>query len=102
MADDFMSLARAERAEFAAMLREFTPQQWEAPTLCTEWPVRDVVAHVISYEELTTTALNINALTLQTVETFTTLAVSYLVIVWTMSASIRVVERRLALPEDTR
>ena len=52
MADDFMSLARAERAEFAAMLREFTPQQWEAPTLCTEWPVRDVVAHVISYEEL--------------------------------------------------
>ena len=47
-----MSLARAERAEFAAMLREFTPQQWEAPTLCTEWPVRDVVAHVISYEEL--------------------------------------------------
>ena len=58
--------------------------------------------YVISYPELTTTALNINALTLQTVETFTTLAVSYLVIVWTMSASIRVVERRLALPEDAR
>ena len=32
--------------------------------------------YVISYPELTTTALNINALTLQTVETFTTLAVS--------------------------
>ena len=58
--------------------------------------------YVISYPELTTTALNINALTLQTVETFTTLAVCYLVIVWTMSASIRVVERRLALPEDAR
>ena len=58
--------------------------------------------YVISYPELTTTALNINALTLQTVETFTTLAVSYLVIVWTMSASIRVIERRLALPEDAR
>ena len=42
--------------------------------------------YVISYPELTTTALNINALTLQTVETFTTLAVCYLVIVWTMSA----------------
>ena len=40
--------------------------------------------------------------TLQTVETFTTLAVTYLAIVWTMSASIRVVERRLALPEDAR
>ena len=58
--------------------------------------------YVISYPELTTTALNINALTLQTIETFTTLAVCYLVIVWTMSASIRVVERRLALPEDAR
>ncbi len=58
--------------------------------------------YVITYPELTTTALNINALTLQTVETFTTLAVAYLVIVWTMSASIRVVERRLALPEDAR
>ena len=54
--------------------------------------------YVISYPELTTTALNINALTLQTVETFTTLAVSYLVIVWTMSASIRVVERRQPSP----
>ena len=42
--------------------------------------------YVISYPELTTTALKINALTLQTVETFTTLAVTYLVIVWTMSA----------------
>ena len=58
--------------------------------------------YVITYPELTTTALNINALTLQTIETFTTLAVTYLVIVWTMSASIRVVERHLALPEDAR
>jgi His/Glu/Gln/Arg/opine family amino acid ABC transporter permease subunit len=58
--------------------------------------------YVISYPELTTTAFQINALTLQTVETFTTLAVTYLVIVWTMSASIRVLERHLALPEDAR
>jgi ABC-type amino acid transport system permease subunit len=57
---------------------------------------------VISYQELTTTALNINALTLQTVETFTVLAVAYLAIVWTLSASIRLVESRLALPKDTR
>ena len=52
MTGDFMALARAERAEFAALLHELTPEQWAAPTLCTEWPVRDVVAHVISYEEL--------------------------------------------------
>ncbi len=58
--------------------------------------------YVISYQELTTTALNINALTLQTVETFTLLAVSYLVIVWTLSALIRLLESRLALPREGR
>ena len=56
--------------------------------------------YVISYPELTTTALNINALTLQTVETFTVLAVVYLAVVWTMSASIRLLEARLRLPEE--
>ena len=52
MTSDFMGLARAERADLAALLRDLTPEQWAAPSLCTEWPVRDVVAHVISYEEL--------------------------------------------------
>ena len=56
--------------------------------------------YVIAYPELTKTALDINALTLQTIETFTVLAVSYLIIVWSMSASIRVLERHLALPEE--
>jgi His/Glu/Gln/Arg/opine family amino acid ABC transporter permease subunit len=55
--------------------------------------------YVIAYPELTKTALDINALTLQTTETFAVLAVTYLVIVWSMSALIRVVERHLALPE---
>ena len=58
--------------------------------------------YVISHEELTTTALNINALTLQTVETFTVLAVTYLVIVWTLSGLIRMLESHLALPEGGR
>jgi His/Glu/Gln/Arg/opine family amino acid ABC transporter permease subunit len=58
--------------------------------------------YVISYPELTTVALQINALTLQTIETFTTLAVSYLVIVWSMSALIRLLESHLALPEERR
>jgi len=57
--------------------------------------------YVIAYPELTKTALDINALTLQTIETFTVLAVTYLIIVWSMSALIRVIERRLALPEAT-
>jgi polar amino acid transport system permease protein len=56
--------------------------------------------YVIAYPELTTTALQINALTLQTIETFTVLAVTYLALVWSMSAVIRFVESRLALPEE--
>jgi ABC-type amino acid transport system permease subunit len=58
--------------------------------------------YVISYQELTTTALQINALTLQTTETFTMLAVTYLVIVWTLSALIRLLESHLALPREGR
>jgi His/Glu/Gln/Arg/opine family amino acid ABC transporter permease subunit len=58
--------------------------------------------YVISYPELTTTALNINNLTLQTVESFSVLAVSYLTVVWTLSALIRLLESHLALPEDRR
>jgi ABC-type amino acid transport system permease subunit len=55
--------------------------------------------YVISYQELTTTALQINALTLETYETFTVLGVVYLTIVWTLSALIRMLESHLALPE---
>ena len=58
--------------------------------------------YVISYEELTTTALNINALTLQTTETFTVLAITYLLIVWTLSGLIRLLESHLALPQEGR
>src|SRR5207247_3537133 len=56
--------------------------------------------YVIGFNEFTTTALNINALTLQTFETFTVLGVVYLTIVWTLSGLIRLLEARLALPED--
>ena len=49
---DVRRLAREERADFAAFLATLTPQQWQAPTLCAAWRVRDVVAHVISYDDL--------------------------------------------------
>jgi uncharacterized protein (TIGR03083 family) len=49
---DARRLARDERADFAAFLATLSPQQWQAPTLCTRWRVRDVVAHVISYDNL--------------------------------------------------
>jgi uncharacterized protein (TIGR03083 family) len=47
-----MGMARAERADLAAFLATLTPEQWHAPSLCSRWNVKDVVAHVISYEEL--------------------------------------------------
>jgi His/Glu/Gln/Arg/opine family amino acid ABC transporter permease subunit len=58
--------------------------------------------YVIAYPELTTVALQINALTLETTETFTVLAVTYLTIVWSLSAVIRLLESHLALPEEAK
>jgi uncharacterized protein (TIGR03083 family) len=52
-----MSMARAERADLHAFLTTLTPQHWNTPSLCSGWTVKDVVAHVISYEELGTTGL---------------------------------------------
>jgi uncharacterized protein (TIGR03083 family) len=49
---DCMRLARDERRDFAALLATLSPEDWDAPTLCDGWRVRDVVAHVISYEGL--------------------------------------------------
>jgi len=47
-----MRLAADERRDLADLLDTLSPEQWEAPSLCAGWSVRDVVAHVISYEEL--------------------------------------------------
>ncbi|MBD0337681.1 MAG: amino acid ABC transporter permease [Thermoleophilia bacterium] len=55
--------------------------------------------YVIAYEELTTTAFQIQALTLETLEAWTVLGLVYLTLVWTLSALIRLLESRLALPE---
>ena len=54
---DARRLAREERADFAAFLATLSPQQWQAPTLCAGWRVRDVVAHVIGYDDLDTRRL---------------------------------------------
>jgi len=52
MTATLMTMAQAERADLADFLATLTPQDWEAPSLCSKWTVKDVVAHVISYEEL--------------------------------------------------
>ncbi len=56
--------------------------------------------YVIGYPELTTTAINIANLTLETLEALTVLGIVYLTLVWGLSASIRLLESRLALPEE--
>ena len=58
--------------------------------------------YVIGYPELTTTAINISNLTLETTEALTVLAIVYLTLVWALSALIRLLEARLALPEASR
>lgn len=52
VAADTMALARDERTDIAEFLASLTPEQWDAPTLCEGWRVRDVVAHMYSYEDL--------------------------------------------------
>ncbi|WP_285029163.1 maleylpyruvate isomerase family mycothiol-dependent enzyme [Mycolicibacterium sp. lyk4-40-TYG-92] len=52
-----MDLAHDERRDLAAYLRTLSDADWQAPTLCTEWSVKDVVAHVVSYEELSVLGL---------------------------------------------
>jgi uncharacterized protein (TIGR03083 family) len=47
-----MRMACEERQDFADLLAGLSPDQWEQPSLCERWRVRDVVAHVLSYEEL--------------------------------------------------
>ncbi|MGE5694560.1 MAG: maleylpyruvate isomerase family mycothiol-dependent enzyme [Candidatus Sericytochromatia bacterium] len=47
-----MQMAREERADLAAFLATLTPEEWVAPSLCDRWSVKDVVAHVVSYEDL--------------------------------------------------
>jgi uncharacterized protein (TIGR03083 family) len=47
-----MRLAQDERTDLADLLAGLTPEQWNGPTLCPKWRVRDVVAHIISYDDL--------------------------------------------------
>ncbi|MCF7548257.1 maleylpyruvate isomerase family mycothiol-dependent enzyme [Pseudonocardia sp. WMMC193] len=54
---DCRTMARAERAALAEFLGTLSPADWDAPTLCAGWAVRDVVAHLVSYEDLSPLAL---------------------------------------------
>lgn len=49
---DLIGLAKQERSELLALLRELDEQQWATESLCSGWTVRDVAVHVVSYDEL--------------------------------------------------
>ncbi len=53
----------------------------------------------IGYAELTNTAYSIASVTFRDLEMYTVLGATYLVLVWSLSGLIRLVERRLAIPE---
>ncbi|WP_039823843.1 maleylpyruvate isomerase family mycothiol-dependent enzyme [Nocardia testacea] len=43
---DIRGMLADERAEMTALLRELSEAEWDAPTLCTGWRVRELVAHL--------------------------------------------------------
>lgn len=51
---DLMAMAVQERAALLSLARVLTEDQWDAPSLCAPWRVRDVAKHVVSYDELST------------------------------------------------
>ncbi len=44
--DDVWRSIDAERASLADLLDDLAPAEWETPSLCTGWRVRDVAAHL--------------------------------------------------------
>ncbi len=49
---DRVVAATAERTELAELLGSLDPAQWDLPTPCRRWSVRDVAVHVVSYDDL--------------------------------------------------
>ena len=49
---DFRALHDAENSDFSAFLHTLDVDDWERPTLCTGWRVRDVVGHILYGQEL--------------------------------------------------
>jgi uncharacterized protein (TIGR03083 family) len=49
--DEWMALAEGEYARLDALLRTFSDEDWTRPTDCTEWDVRQMVAHLVGAAE---------------------------------------------------
>jgi uncharacterized protein (TIGR03083 family) len=48
MSDNVWSMLEAERIALADYLETLTPSDWEHPSLCDGWTVKDLVAHVVA------------------------------------------------------
>ena len=44
-----------ERQALLELLETLTPEQWDTPSLCAEWQVRDVVGHMVRETQMTVT-----------------------------------------------
>lgn len=49
---DYRGMHDEENAEFSALLHDLEPEEWEQPSLCDGWNVRDVVGHILYGNEL--------------------------------------------------
>jgi uncharacterized protein (TIGR03083 family) len=45
-------LMRAERRDIRALISTLTGEQWSAASLCDGWTVRDLVAHLVGWDDL--------------------------------------------------
>lgn len=45
-------MTTAERTELVDLLSGLKPEEWQANSLCQGWRVRDVVAHIMSFDDL--------------------------------------------------
>jgi uncharacterized protein (TIGR03083 family) len=50
---DWMAAAEEEYRRISALLAELTDEDWRRPTDCTEWDVREMVAHLVGAAECT-------------------------------------------------
>jgi hypothetical protein len=48
---DISTLVQDERDEFVAFLASLAPEQWDMPSLCTEWTVKQLALHYLSLGE---------------------------------------------------
>lgn len=49
---DYRQLHDEENADFSALLHNLEPEEWDRPSLCEGWKVRDVVGHILYGNEL--------------------------------------------------